>query len=554
MHLYCISYTVKCSGDIISRDVLVSEFFTLELRDILYPPQMSSLKDRLDPRPESTQEDSSHKPAPSSEDAEAAGLLSSLNINKDGKAEEPKETESKEVKESKEEPKEEKKEEPKEEPKEEKDETKKEEKTDTKEDSNLIKSTYEVQVKLKDLQADPNSPLYSAKSFEDLGLSEELLKGLYAMKYSKPSKIQEKALPLLLSNPPQNMIGQSQSGTGKTAAFVLNMLSRVDTNENSPQALCLSPSRELARQTMDVINEMGKYTKVTTGFAIPEAVPKGQSINSQVIVGTPGTVMDLIRRKQLQVSKIKVFVLDEADNMLDQQGLGSQCSRVKKTLPKDCQLVLFSATFPKTVYDYALSFVPDANEIRLKAEELNVDQIKQLYIDCDSREDKITKLMDIYSLLTIGSSMIFTQTKATADDLYKKLSAEGHKVSVLHGNLDNSERDRLMDEFRDGKSKVLITTNVIARGIDIPSVTMVVNFDVPLDGQGRPDPSTYLHRIGRTGRFGRQGVSITFVHDKESYKQFQLIVSSFKEGITVTHVKTDDPEELEEIVTQALKA
>ena len=188
-----------------------------------------------------------------------------------------------------------------------------------------------VEVKLSDLANDQQAELYSGIStFEDLGLHPELLKGIYGMGFQRPSKIQEKALPLLVSNPPKNMIGQSQSGTGKTAAFVLTMLSRINYSLEAPQALCLAPARELARQIMDVIKEMGKYTPVTTQFAIKESVPRGEKIKAHVVIGTPGTVMDLIRKGQLPVNNMRIFVLDEADNMLDQQGLGDQSLRVKK--------------------------------------------------------------------------------------------------------------------------------------------------------------------------------------------------------------------------------
>ena len=199
-------------------------------------------------------------------------------------------------------------------------------------DNNLRESSYEVLVTLADQQADPNSPLYSAKNFSDLGLHPDLLKGIYSMKFTKPSKIQERALPLLLQNPPRNMIGQSQSGTGKTAAFVLTMLSRIDYNLQAPQAIALAPSRELARQTMDVVQEMGKFTPVKTLMAIPDAdgAKRSQKITAQLIVGTPGKVMELIKYKAIDTSQVKVFVLDEADNMLDQQGLGDQSIRVKK--------------------------------------------------------------------------------------------------------------------------------------------------------------------------------------------------------------------------------
>ncbi|ODV73502.1 ATP-dependent RNA helicase DBP5 [Cyberlindnera jadinii NRRL Y-1542] len=418
--------------------------------------------------------------------------------------------------------------------------------------SNLIKSSYEVKVKLADLQADPNSPLYSIKSFEELGLQPELLKGLYAMKYQKPSKIQEKALPLLISNPPRNMIGQSQSGTGKTAAFSLTMLSRVDPNIKEVQAICLAPARELARQTLDVVETMGKYTGITTQLVVPDAFTKGQAITAQILVGTPGTLLDLIRRKQVSTSHVKVFVLDEADNMLDQQGMGDQCVRVKKFLPKTTQLVIFSATFPDDVRKYAEKFVPNANQLSLKQEELNVDAIKQLYMDCDSEQHKYEVLTELYGLLTIASSIIFVARKDTADKIYKQLKHDGHQISILHSGLENQERDRLIDDFRSGRSKVLITTNVLARGIDIPTVSMVVNYDLPTDKNGNADPSTYLHRIGRTGRFGRVGVAVSFIHDKKSYQQLMQIREYFG-NIEMTRVPTNDWEEVEKIVKKVLK-
>ncbi|CAR24489.1 ATP-dependent RNA helicase DBP5 [Lachancea thermotolerans] len=419
-------------------------------------------------------------------------------------------------------------------------------------DSNLVKSEYEVKVKLADLQGDPNSPLYSIKSFEELGLAPELLKGLYAMKFQKPSKIQERALPLLLHNPPRNMIAQSQSGTGKTAAFSLTMLSRVDPAVPQTQAICLAPARELARQTLEVIQEMGKFTKISSQLIVPDSFEKNKPVNAQIVVGTPGTVLDLMRRKMIQLGQVKVFVLDEADNMLDKQGLGDQCLRVKKFLPKSAQLVLFSATFDDGVRNYARKVVPDANSLELQRNEVNVAAIKQLFMDCTDENNKFEVLTELYGLLTIGSSIIFVQTKQTANVLYAKLKQAGHQVSILHGDLQASERDRLIDDFREGRSKVLITTNVLARGIDIPTVSMVVNYDLPTTFQGKADPSTYIHRIGRTGRFGRTGVAISFVHDKKSFEVLTAIQKYFGD-IEMTRVPTDDWDEVEKIVKKVLK-
>ncbi|KAI0312782.1 DEAD-domain-containing protein [Amylostereum chailletii] len=425
--------------------------------------------------------------------------------------------------------------------------------------TDLIKSTFEVLVTLADQQQDPESPLYSAKTFEELGLHADLLKGIFDMGFTKPSKIQERALPLLLRDPPQNMIGQSQSGTGKTAAFVLTMLSRVDFSVNKPQALCLAPSRELARQIMSVVAAMGKFTPVQTEYAIKDYVPKSAtSITAQIVVGTPGTMIDLIRRKIVDVSEVKVFVLDEADNMLDMDGLGDQTLRVKNFLPRKAdktgpQIVLFSATFPDHVRTFASKFAPNANKIELKRNELSVDSIRQFYMDCRDAEHKYDILVSLYNLLTIGQSIIFCQHRHTADRISKRMSDEGHKVASLHGAKDSAERDAIIDGFREGREKVLITTNVIARGIDILQVNMVVNYDLPMLGERggnhkddqTPDIETYIHRIGRTGRFGRKGISINFVHDKQTWTWMEQIQQAT--GKHITRIATNDLDTMEEV-------
>ncbi|KAI8913066.1 P-loop containing nucleoside triphosphate hydrolase protein [Powellomyces hirtus] len=421
-----------------------------------------------------------------------------------------------------------------------------------KKSGSLIESSQVVEVKLADLAADANGLLYSGVStFEDLHLHPDLLKGIYGMGFQRPSKIQERALPLLVANPPKNMIGQSQSGTGKTAAFVLTMLSRIDFNLNYPQCVCLAPARELARQIMDVVKEMGKYTAVTTAFAIKDSTKRGEKITSQIIVGTPGTVLEAIRRRDLDVSKVRIFVMDEADNMLDQQALGDHSIRVKNTMPKTCQIVLFSATFPPAVKEFAAKFAPNANMISLRKEELSVDGIKQFYMDCRNEEHKKEVLCALYGLLTIGQSIIFCRRRDVADRLGEALTSQGHVCIVLHGGYTPEERDKAIDDFRDGRCKVLITTNVIARGIDILQVNLVVNFDIPLDGANRPDPETYLHRIGRTGRFGRTGVSINFVHDEQSYREMKHIEDHFQREIT--RVPTENYMEVEKILKKAVK-
>ncbi|ETI20446.1 hypothetical protein G647_08481 [Cladophialophora carrionii CBS 160.54] len=428
--------------------------------------------------------------------------------------------------------------------------------------STLQEPDFEVEVKLADMQADPNNPLYSATSFEQLGLSDDILKGVTNMNFRKPSKVQERTLPLLLMNPPQNLIGQSQSGTGKTAAFVLNILHRLDLSSEAmrktPQGLVLAPSRELARQIVGVVRVMGAFIE---GLKVEAAVPqdaaaRSRKIEAAVIVGTPGTVMDMIRKRVMDVRQLKILVLDEADNMLDQQGLGDQCIRVKALLPKGVQIVLFSATFPDNVVLYAQTFAPNANQMTLQHKDLTVEGIKQIYLDCDSDQAKYDVLVKFYGLMTIGSSIIFVKTRETALNIEQRMSAEGHKVASLTGGYEGTQRDLIIDSFRMGHAKVLITTNVLARGIDVQSVSMVVNYDVPdkFIGGGKyvADPQTYLHRIGRTGRFGRVGVAVTFISNRQDWEKLMEIQKYF--NTTMTKVTTDDWDELEEQVSRIIKS
>lgn len=411
----------------------------------------------------------------------------------------------------------------------------------------LLDTLQSVHVKLADKQADVNSPLYSVQNFEQLGLDEQLLKGIYAMKFVKPSKVQERALPLLLANPPQNMIAQSQSGTGKTAAFVLTMLSRVDTTtpEAGIQAVCLTPTRELARQILDVVQTMGQFTGVTAALALPETVGVERApITAHLVIGTPGTMLTLERRQLMDLSRVRIFVLDEADVMLDKEGMGMQSMRVRNACPEECQLLLFSATFSDSVMEFAHRIIPNANELTLKREELSVDAIKQYWMDCRSYHHKMDMLSALYGLMTIGQSIIFMATRASAEEVQARMESEGHRTSLIHGGMEPAQRDAVIDEFRQGKTKVLLATNVLARGIDIQQVSLVVNFDMPLTAPDRlPDPETYLHRIGRTGRFGRVGIAINFISNRESREALEAFREFF--GREIVEIPTDDLELLE---------
>lgn len=427
---------------------------------------------------------------------------------------------------------------------------------DEEEDATPIKvsglAPEETDAKLVIDQSNPESPLFSVGSFEDLKLRPELLKGVYAMGFNKPSKIQETALPLILGShaAPQNLIAQSQSGTGKTAAFSLGMLSKVDESRTVTQCLCICPARELARQLYEVITEMGKFTGIKVFLAVKDVPKMGRgSFPYHIVVGTPGKITDLIKNRFINMREIKIFVLDEADHMLDQQGLKEQTMRVHAMLPRGCQVLLFSATYDDDVTAFALKTVPQPRTtVRLERSQLTVDKIAQFYVECTNDQHKFNVLSDIYAYLTIGQSIIFCQRKATADALCRFMKEAGHTVSLLHGNLDTKERDRVIDEYRFGKTRVLITTNVLSRGIDILQITLVINFDVPVDQSDKPDYATYLHRIGRSGRFGRSGIALNFVSDQKSKRTLKDIEQYF--GKPIAEFPSNDLPKLDQMLRE----
>ncbi|XP_036786219.1 ATP-dependent RNA helicase DDX25 isoform X1 [Manis pentadactyla] len=407
----------------------------------------------------------------------------------------------------------------------------------------LVESYHQVEV----LQRDPSSPLYSVKSFEELRLKEDLLKGIYVMGFNRPSKIQEMALPMILAYPPQNLIAQSQSGTGKTAAFVLAMLSRVNALELFPQCLCLAPTYELALQIGSVVQQMGRFcVNIDVMYAIRgNRIPRGTNITKQIVIGTPGTVLDWCFKKNLiDLTKIRVFVLDEADVMIATQGFLDQSIRIQRVLPSGCQMLLFSATFGDSLWRFAEQIIPDPNVIKLRKEELTLDNIRQFYVLCEDRRDKYEALCNIYGGLTIAQAIIFCQTRQDAKWLSVQMAQDGHQVSLLSGELTVDQRASVLQRFRDGKEKVLITTNVCARGIDVKQVTVVVNFDLPLNQAQEPDYKTYLHRIGRTGRFGKKGFAFNMI-EVDKLPLLMKIQDHF--NCSIKQLNTEDLDEIEKI-------
>lgn len=402
-------------------------------------------------------------------------------------------------------------------------------------------------------QLDPNSPLYSVHSFDQMRLKEHLLKACAALGFHRPSRIQEFALPLLLMEPPTNLIAQSQSGTGKTAAFLLAMLSRVDVDSKFPQCVCLAPTYELAMQIGEVVTKLTQFMpEVTVHYAVKGVkVTRGQQLTDQLVIGTPGKMLDYVTKLNMfDISKVICLVLDEADVMMSQQGHQDLSIRIYSEIERaspSVQTMLFSATYDAKVMEFANTIVRNAVQVTLNKKEQTLPNIKQYYVECANRDDKYEAVVNLYSGLTIASAIIFCHTRQSATWLATKMREKGHEVGVLHGDLSVQDRAIAIQQFKDGVFKVLVTTNVCARGIDVSQVTVVINYDPPVHFNNllEPDYETYLHRIGRTGRFGKAGIAINFVDSRDSLNIVKKIEAHFDRAISL--LNPADLDQLEEI-------
>ncbi|NXL54299.1 DDX25 helicase, partial [Podilymbus podiceps] len=314
-----------------------------------------------------------------------------------------------------------------------------------------------------------------------------------------------------------------------------------------PKCLCLAPTYELALQIGAVIKTIGRFcTGIKVTYAIRgNRAPQGAALEEQIIIGTPGTMLDwCFKCRVVDLKRISMFVLDEADIMINTQGFSYQSIRIQRALPKGCQVLLFSATFKETVRAFATQIICSPIVIKLQEEELTLSNIRQYFFVCQRREEKYQVLCNIYGSITIGQAMIFCQTRRSADWLSVEMSQDGHQVAILTAELTVAQRANVIQRFRDGKEKVLIATNVCARGIDVQQVTIVVNFSLPMDQKGKPDFETYLHRIGRTGRFGKKGIAFSMVESRD-VGLVQMIEEHFQTKIT--QLDPDDMDELEKL-------
>ncbi|KAK6931862.1 Helicase, C-terminal [Dillenia turbinata] len=344
-------------------------------------------------------------------------------------------------------------------------------------------------------------------SFDHMGIKEELLRGIYQYGFEKPSAIQQRAvLPIIRG---RDVIAQAQSGTGKTSMIALTVCQVVDTSSSEVQVLILSPTRELASQTEKVILALGGYISIQAhacigGKSVGEDIRKLEH-GVQVVSGTPGRVCDMIKRRTLRTRAIKLLVLDESDEMLS-RGFKDQIYDVYRYLPPELQVVLISATLPNEILEMTNKFMTDPVRILVKRDELTLEGIKQFFVAVEREEWKFDTLCDLYDTLTITQAVIFCNTKRKVEWLTQKMRSCNFTVSSMHGDMPQKERDAIMNEFRSGETRVLITTDVWARGLD---VSLVINYDLPNNRE------LYIHRIGRSGRFGRKGVAINFVRNDD---------------------------------------
>ena len=349
------------------------------------------------------------------------------------------------------------------------------------------------------------------ETFDSMNLSEEILRGVYGIGFEKPSAIQQRGIVPIMEK--RDILAQAQSGTGKTGTFVTGSLTRIDPTLKQVQVLILAPVRELAQQIHSVADQLGKYMNNKAGISVYCATggtPLRDDIRAiekgcQFLVGTPGRIYDLIHRNILSRQNIRVLVMDEADQMLEDRFKEQVMCILEKGFPATTQVALFSATMDKEVIEVANSMLRNPVKILVDASEVPLHGIKQFYIELEKESWKFDTLCDLYSQLTISQALIYINERKKADTLAEKMAQQGFPLSVIHAEMDPNERKKRMAEFRAGEVRVMISTDMLARGIDVQQVSLVINYELPVQKEN------YIHRIGRAGRFGRKGVTINLI-------------------------------------------
>lgn len=371
------------------------------------------------------------------------------------------------------------------------------------------------------------------ETFDEMGLSDDLTRGIYSYGFENPSKIQQLAIVPMSKH--TDILAQSQSGTGKTGAFTVGSLSVVDTSIKAPQVLVICPTRELAQQTERVARALGNYMGLkvlsATGGNQLRSDISSLKAGAQFIVGTPGRIFDLIRRGDLSVDYIKYVILDEADQMLEDLFAEQIKAILDNKFPSTTRLALFSATMPQNVLEIAENYLNNPVRILLPPDEVTLDGIKQYYVSLEREDWKLPVLLDLYQQIAVNQALIYVNKRQKAEWLAKQLSAQGFTLEYIHGEMEVGERKKRMEDFRSGQVRVLISTDLLARGIDVQQVSLVVNYELPIQREN------YVHRIGRSGRYGKKGVAINLVYGdelntlKEIEKHYSTTVSELPEDL-----------------------
>jgi translation initiation factor 4A len=356
------------------------------------------------------------------------------------------------------------------------------------------------------------------RTWDSLNLKTNLLRGIFSIGFENPSQIQSQSIPIILEN--KDIIAQAQSGTGKTGAFCISTIQKC-SSEPTLQSIILSPTRELSIQTQSVFEKLATYTGITSqlligGVSIDNDIKYMKQHKSQVLIGCPGRVLDFLNRNVVSSSNIHLIVLDEADEILS-QGFQSQLYNIFQHLSDTTQVVMFSATIKNELHDISKKIMKDPVEILVKSEMLTLEGISQFYISFKTDQDKIEALKDLFNFISVSQSIIYCNSVKRVIDLFDYMKSAGFPVCCIHSEMDKLERTYSYNEFKNGKYRVLISSNVTARGIDIQQVSTVINFDLP------KCVDTYLHRIGRSGRWGRKGIGINFItnYDVDKLKEIE---------------------------------
>ena len=348
-------------------------------------------------------------------------------------------------------------------------------------------------------------------SFDDMNLPEKILRGIYSFGFEKPSEIQKRAIvPITLG---RDVLAQAQSGTGKTGTFTIGSLSRIDPSLEEIQVLVLVPTHELAEQIYKVAKAIGSFLNIKAHFAIggnPVRVDM-QAIKSgcQFLVGTPGRIYDLAHRGALKRDNIRVLIMDEADQMLEDRFQEQVLEILKLGFPEQTRIALFSATMPPEIIKFTSGLLKDPVKILIPAEDVTLEGIKQYFVPLEQEDWKFDVLCDIYAQLPINQAIIYCNKRQRAEWLAMKMKEAKFTLECIHGDMNTAERKKRMDDFRSGNVRVLISTDLLARGIDVQQVSLVINFELPTQQEN------YIHRIGRSGRFGRKGVAINIIAGDE---------------------------------------